>query len=292
MKVPIKPDSMPEKPDPSDKKLLPDPNTWIYVAYSELRTKICECIDPLQAYLATFKKHQKEYTLDPVAYVKAMDDEENPPEAEALRKDVIFHRKEAERLTNEIPESIVVSMFTVNCDTIRKQLVQKHIYIAEEEINLIAKQAKVIANKTMEAFVGINDKINSSPGDIEELASIREFIAGVPNEVEKLEGEIKNGMQVFGILESFGYKFADDEDYDKQWKLYGSPCDTHVVIKQQKEKLEKEEQKMVYKMQADQHEFDNKQTEIQRKVGGFTQFQDINAFEDVAKMAKEMWEGI
>lgn len=33
LKVPRKPDTMPLKPDPADKKQLPDPNTWIYEAY-------------------------------------------------------------------------------------------------------------------------------------------------------------------------------------------------------------------------------------------------------------------
>jgi hypothetical protein len=33
LKVPIKPESMPDKPDPNDKRQLPDPNTWIYEAF-------------------------------------------------------------------------------------------------------------------------------------------------------------------------------------------------------------------------------------------------------------------
>lgn len=53
LKVPVKPETMPEKPDPLDKKQLPDPNTWIYEAYTKLRNKISEAIDPLDEYLKT-----------------------------------------------------------------------------------------------------------------------------------------------------------------------------------------------------------------------------------------------
>jgi len=30
LKVPVKPETMPESPDPSDLKSLPDPNTWVF----------------------------------------------------------------------------------------------------------------------------------------------------------------------------------------------------------------------------------------------------------------------
>lgn len=114
---------MPIFPDPKNPKSLPDENTWIYEAYVKLRSKINESLEPLTQYLQTFDKFKAEYKLDVEKYIKTMDDDENPPEAEALRKDVMFHRKEAERLAKEIPEQIVVSMFSVKCDSIRALLV-------------------------------------------------------------------------------------------------------------------------------------------------------------------------
>ena len=141
----------------------------------------------------------------------------------------------------------------------------------------------------MDSFTAINDKINTSPSDIEELSNIREFIAGVPNDIEKLENEIKAGMQTYAILEQFGYKFADDEEYDKQWKLYGSPCETYEVVKAQRDKLEKEEHKMVNKMQQEQSEFDNKVIDLQQGVIGFTVHTDINNYEEVAQKAEAIW---
>ena len=218
-----------------------------------------------------------------------MDDAENPAEPEPLRRDVIFHLKEAERLEREIPDSIIVSMFLVDCAAIRKQLSAKHETIAKAEKDLIAKQAKAMANATMEAFQLINEKINSSPTDIEELSAIREFIGGVPNEIKKLEGDIKIGMQTYAILEEFQHKFPDDEDYDKQWKLYGSPNETYEVVRIQRDKLEKEEHKMVNKMQQEQSEFDNKVIELQQKANAFTSYADASQFEDYARQAVEVW---
>jgi len=215
LKVPQKPESRPELPDPADKKQLADPNTWIYEAYDRLRSKITDTIEPLDEYLKTLNKYKVEFKLDPIAIIKTMDDEDNPPEADALRRDVLMHKKEATRLMAEIPDSIIVSMFQVNVGTIRDQIVAKHNMIAEQEIELIAKMAKRMANNTIDAFFKINDKIQSQPKDIEELSQIKDFMQSVPSEIEKLDVQIKVGMQVYQILEEFKYQFGDEEDYDK-----------------------------------------------------------------------------
>jgi hypothetical protein len=205
LKVPQKPESRPELPDPADKKQLADPNTWIYEAYTKLRSKITETIDPLDQYLATLNKYKAEFKLDPISVLKVLDDEENPTEPDVLRKDVMFHKKEADRLMKEIPDSIIVSMFQVNVGTIRDQIVAKHNMIAEQEIELIAKMAKRMANNTIDSFFKINDKIQSQPKDIEELSQIKDFMLSVPSEIEKLDVQIKVGMQVYAILEEFKY---------------------------------------------------------------------------------------
>ena len=170
LKVPVKPYEMPVKPDPSKKQLLPDPNTWIYEAFDKLRNAVQQIVDPLNQYLDTLKKYKNEYSLNPQEIIANLDDDENPPEADVLKKGVIMHRAEAERLMGEIPDSIIVSMFQINVGTIRDVIAAKHTWIAEQQVELIAKMAKRMANNTIDAFYKINDKINSQPKDIEELS--------------------------------------------------------------------------------------------------------------------------
>ncbi len=55
----------------------------------------------------------------------------------------------------------------------------------------------------------------------------------VPNEIEKISVDIKATMQVYDILEEFGYQFRDDDDYDKKWRVYGSPQETESKIEKQ-----------------------------------------------------------
>lgn len=67
--------------------------------------------------------------------------------------------------------------------------------------------AKRLANQTMESFDKINIKIESTPKDIEELSGLKDFMAGVPNEIEKLEAEIKHVRGIYEILNEFHYEF-------------------------------------------------------------------------------------
>ena len=69
---------MPEAPDPANKKLLPDENTWVYEEYNRLRQKIAETVDPLVQYLETFQVFTEEYKLDPEKLITELDDQKFP----------------------------------------------------------------------------------------------------------------------------------------------------------------------------------------------------------------------
>lgn len=205
LKVPVKPDSMPEAPKSEDKKKLPDENTWVYKEYQRLQSKVYECIDPLEQYIETFKVYKDEYKLDPDSVIAELADEETQPEPIELRKLVVEHRDQANKLRAEIKDFTVVSMFRVNCRGIRDIIADKHTKIADEIIELISKKAKKMANETMDSFDRLNLAIESAPKDIEDLASIKDQMGSAPGEIQKLKNEIASGMKVYGILEEFQF---------------------------------------------------------------------------------------
>jgi dynein heavy chain len=129
-------------------------------------------------------------------------------------------------LNGEIPDYIVVSMFKICSKVIRNNLADKHTKISEQEIELIAKRAKRQANDLIDIFEKMDMKIGSQPKDIEELTSIRDYMAAVPTELEKLATDIKLCMGVYDILNYFGYKFNEEDDFDKKWRVYGAPVET------------------------------------------------------------------
>jgi hypothetical protein len=46
----------------------------------------------------------------------------------------------------------------------------------------------------------MNNKIESAPKDIEELTSIKDYMASIPNEIEKLMSDLKGCMGIYEIL--------------------------------------------------------------------------------------------
>src|SRR3569833_1082114 len=117
-------------------------------------------------------------------------------------------------------------MFKISCREIRQNLAEKHTKIAEQEIELIGKRAKKQANDLIDIFEKMDMKICSSPKDIEELTALKDYMSAIPNELEKLSVDIKACLSIYDILNYFGYKFIDDEEFDKKWRVYGAPKDT------------------------------------------------------------------
>ena len=252
LKATVRPLYKPEDPDPKDKRALPDENAWIYDLYHTLTHRFDEAVEPLNQYIKTYAKYDKEYKIDPAAVIKKLDDDENPPEIDFLRKDVIFHQKEAERLKKEIPDEIIVSMFRVSCKEIRNKLVDKHLKIAKDEIDLIAKRAKMAGNELLANFEKITAKIESHP-----------------KEIEKLQKDIKETLGVYEILNHFNYKFPNDADFDKKWEVFGAPKETASKIEKQLNILQVLQDKYLNQMVGNMEEFEKTINEIIDQVTQF-----------------------
>ena len=91
LKSTVRPDLKPDEVDPSDKRQIEDENSWVFNAYFKLRDALEEAVKPLELYIRTYDKYDKEYKLDPEAVIKKLDDPDNPPEIDFLRRDVTFH---------------------------------------------------------------------------------------------------------------------------------------------------------------------------------------------------------
>ena len=113
LKAPLRPRDEPKrKPDdPQNKKFLPDENIWLWDSFLTIRQGLEKSIEPLYEYVKTFTKFEGENKLNPDRYVKSLDEGEQPISAEGLKNDIQEHRKEEQRLKEEIPEHIVVSIF-------------------------------------------------------------------------------------------------------------------------------------------------------------------------------------
>lgn len=109
-----------------------------------------------------------------------------------------------------------------------------------------------------------------------------------PQEIQKLNNDIASGRKVYGILEEFQFQFGEDEDFDRQWRLFGSPGDTFEKIQKQGNYLDKEKEKFINIMQSEQGDFDQKVNGIQTEVTAFGENADFDNYVDVATKARAL----
>jgi hypothetical protein len=130
LKATVRPEKRAKDPEPDDKQDLPDENSWAYDEYIKLKECIARIREPLDEYVRTYDRFQKEYEFDPEKEMKAYEDPENWPEVDVLRASIIFHQNEEKRLQGEIPEEIICSIFKISTKVIRNMLAAKHKQIA------------------------------------------------------------------------------------------------------------------------------------------------------------------
>jgi dynein heavy chain len=102
----------------------------------------------------------------------------------------------------------------------------------------------------------MNLKIEGHPKDIEELTALKDYMASVPNEIEKLQKELKDCLNIYTILDQFNYKFADDDDYGRKWKVFGAPLDTSSRIDKQLNILQVLQDKYLGQMTTSMEDFE------------------------------------
>lgn len=193
LKAPLRPREEPKRKaeDPGNKKFLPDENIWLWDAFHIIKTNLERSIEPLYDYVKTFSRFEGENKLNPDRFVKSLDEGDTPITADGLKNDINEHRKEEERLRDEIPEFVNVSIFQINCKDIRNMYCGKHTQIIEKEVKLISQKAKDMNYNLSTKFDEINERIRRPPKNIEELTETKKYISEIPMTISKLKEEIK-----------------------------------------------------------------------------------------------------
>lgn len=277
LKAPLIPLSEPKIPE--KKHILPDENTWLWNASESIKKALTAGVAPLKEYLKTYEKFIPESQLNVEKYMLSMNDYENPASVDEIKADIEKHRKEVLRIEQDIPESIDISYFKVNCKDIRKSFAGKHSSIVEKEIKLIATRAREKNNELSLKFEEMEAKIRKTPQTIEELTDIKDFMAALPIEIQKDKVEISDCMEIYDLLEDFQHEFGNSE-LDAKWDLFAMPKKLMETIQAQTSTLEKQKESFLKEMAQEQEEFLEMLEGIELTVGQFSNYDDINKFED------------
>lgn len=89
---------------------------------------------------------------------------------------------------------------------------------------VIGKRAREGTTNIFNLFSLIKSKLNEDPKDIEKLVELKEYIANLPIELEKLKTDMNKVFDIYKIMEDFNYKFSTEE-MNKRWNVFAGPRD-------------------------------------------------------------------
>ena len=124
------------------------------------------------------------------------------------------------QLNEDIPKFVHVSCFEISCVEVISHLDEKLNELSKNLKTIIAKRAKEGTAQIFNLHCVIKSKLNEDPDNIEKLVELKEYIANLPFELDKLKTEMGKVFDIFKTMEDFNYKFSN-EDMNKKWNVFG-----------------------------------------------------------------------
>ena len=292
LKAPIRPKT---KPDPNlNPDKMVDENMWVWELYEQLEKELKRGIEPLQEYLKTYETYKALTTLNPdelIHKVGKSDKEEEEKDLKKLivdiKKEILTYIEKEEQIKKEIPESIVVSMFRINCKDVRKLYEGKYSEIVKGLTNMIVKKCKKQAETLSIKFDKMKEKISKDPKNIEELIMIKREMEALPSKIEEDKKNIEALMDIYDIIEEFSTKLSKEE-MDLRWSVFSRPKALKELMDSKKSYLDKKKEVFLQNMEEEQKSFLETIQENESTVAMLSQYNKLEDFMKNAEIVKSI----
>ncbi|CAE7240315.1 DNAH1, partial [Symbiodinium microadriaticum] len=232
----------------------------------------------LQDYLALFAPYEDLLQLEPADFVQAKADADITT-AEA--KNCILEQVQKEHeILESIPESIVVGLFEVSCQEIRKTLAGKHRKIQELLLDMMMTKFRDGTQEITDAYAGVFSQLRKSPKDIEEVTAMREYIATIPAEILKMAPDTKRCLDTYSVLEEFGVQLTADDFYQR-WRVFGCPKSTYDLVAKVEDDIKELEASFAAAQQQEQSDFDDMIVDMANTIENFAQYNDFEKLDEI-----------
>jgi len=114
----------------------------------------------------------------------------------------------------------------------------------------------------------IKQKIGEEPKNIEELTEIKEYMLGLPNELEKIKIDMNKCFDIYKMLEDFNWRFSNDE-MNRKWNVFAGPRDVMKLVDERTSALDKLKAKFQDEMKTEQEEFKDEFETLYQTISGF-----------------------
>lgn len=242
-------------------------------------------IVPLLSYAAQYEKYRELIDLDVAQYLADFMSEEKDPTA--VRNECLMHRKSKEAMEGEIPLSVDIGLFHVNTIAVRDLLLEKRRALSHALLDFLGKSLRSSADACCKEYNGILQRLYSAPNGIEELAETREYMKSVPDLVKQLSAKGTKCLSDWELLGDFQCNLSD-EDSEVRWDTYGWPKKIQELLVTTSENMVKDEDRFRENLHTDMTEFTDRIVQLQKQVGGFFNYTDIDQSEGTAVQARKV----
>ncbi|XP_053933024.1 dynein axonemal heavy chain 1 [Cuculus canorus] len=250
-----------------------------------VRSAIQKAQIPLQAYAKRYEKFLELNNNDIQYFLR--DCEEQCPSAQEVMNIVNTYLSEKENLDNALPSSITIGPFHISTENVKQNLSKKYKALATSMLDILAKNLHLQVENICNAYKAISCKMHEKPNCIEELAELREWMKGVPEQLAVQEELIREVMEDYEVMEEFLYNLTE-EDFNDKWAASFWPqkisMQTESVCLQHLEDEDKFRKIQV----VDQHGFQDKLEEMQLTIGGFSIQVDVSQAQELANKTREV----
>ncbi|XP_045153350.1 dynein axonemal heavy chain 1 [Echinops telfairi] len=178
---------------------------------------IRKAIIPLQAYAREYNKYLELHNKDIATFLR--DYQKQCPTAEEVRQVVLTHLQEKDVLDTSLPSNLVIGPFFINVENVKQSLSKKRKALATSMLDILAKNLHTEVDAICEEFRSISRKMYGKPNSIEELAELREWMKGIPEQLVGLQERIVKVMDDYQVTDEFFYSLSMEDFNDK----LGSP---------------------------------------------------------------------
>ncbi|XP_071611851.1 dynein axonemal heavy chain 1 [Heliangelus exortis] len=250
-----------------------------------MRSAVQKAQIPLQAYAKKYEKFLELNNNDIQYFLR--DYEEQCPSAQEVMDIVNMHLSEKENVDNTLPSSVVIGPFHVNVEDVKQNLSKKYQALATAMLDLLAKNLHLRVQNICDTYKAVSSRMHEKPNNIEELAELREWMKGVPEQLAVQEELIREVMEDYKVMEEFLYSLTE-EDFNDKWAASYWPVKMSLQTESiQLQHLEDEDK--FRKIQViDQNGFQDKLEDMELTVGGFSVQVDVSQAHELAKKARQV----
>ena len=210
---------------------------WLELLRRQIESNLGATLGPMEDFRKLLDPYIEFLNLDidedivaklrpPVEADDDEDQEEAPVDLAKVRHFVDFHRNAMQETAEDIPSQPVnMGLFSVSLVAIRDMLREKHSTIIRTVLAVLQVSVKKGATRLCDDFSKIDRELKKVPKDIEELASVNEYMENVANLIEGMQDSVELLNVQCDILDEFGYEAK--EETSMRWRVFGWPKRIH-----------------------------------------------------------------